>query len=219
MIKALIFDMDGTILNTLTDITLAVNYALRQKNLPTKSEDEIKMAVGNGAYRLIERVVPKSYTVEETRELFHIYQAYYDVHASDHTGPYPDILELLKELRLKGYKLAVVSNKFEHLVEELNQTMFQGLFDVCVGEVKGIPIKPAPDMVYKALDLLDVDKEEALFIGDSEVDMMTAFNALVTSVGVTWGFRPESLLVEHNADYIIHQPFALLSILEKENTL
>lgn len=219
MIKAIIFDMDGTVLNTIEDIMVAVNHALKLKGLPLKTRDEVKKAVGNGAFKLIERVVPKSYTLEETKTLFHLYQNYYDEHSQVYTKPYPGILELLKELKRRKLKLGVVSNKFEHLVAGLNHDFFLDLFDVVVGEVKGIPIKPAPDMVYKALDLLDVSKEETLFVGDSEVDIDTAANALVKSVGVTWGFREEALLIEHQADYIISEPSELLVVIDKENAL
>ncbi|HAX02149.1 MAG: hypothetical protein A2Y45_09635 [Tenericutes bacterium GWC2_34_14] len=218
MIKAIIFDMDGTVLNTIDDIHQAVNHALALKKLPLKSLDEVKMAVGNGARKLIERVCPKHFTKEELNEVFHLYQSYYDQHSNVHTGPYEGILELLETLKSKGFKLAVVSNKFEHLVQGLNDEVFKHLFDASIGEVHGIPIKPAPDMVYKALNLLDVKPEEALFVGDSEVDIDTANNAQIISVGVTWGFRPESLLREHQAHYIIHEPKALLDLIKGVNT-
>src|SRR5690606_23830852 len=123
MIKGIIFDMGGTILNTLEDIKISVNYALKLKNIPEKNDDEIKLAVGNGAFKLIERVTPKSYTLDEIKEVFSIYQAYYNENSSNHTGPYPGIIELLKTLKKQGMKLAVCSNKFEHLVEELNIKM------------------------------------------------------------------------------------------------
>jgi phosphoglycolate phosphatase len=216
MIKAVIFDMDGTVLNTLDDIWVAINHALTQKQLPQKTRDEVRQAVGNGAFKLIERVVPRAYSLEETKALFHIYQSYYDTHSNVYTKPYEGIITLLENLKEKNVLIGVVSNKFEHLVQGLNQDVFMNLFDVAVGEVKGIPIKPAPDMVYKALDMLNVKPEEALFVGDSEVDIDTAFNARLTSVGVTWGFRDETLLREHNADYIIHHPKELLVVLDKE---
>ena len=218
MIKAIIFDMDGTVLNTIDDIMVAVNHALSIKDLPLKTLEEVKLAVGNGAFKLIERVTPKSYTLEERKVLFHLYQDYYDAHSSIYTKPYEGIIDLIKELKKRNLKLGVVSNKFEHLVQGLNQDFFFGLFDVVVGEVKGIPIKPAPDMIYKALDLLNVSKEETLFVGDSEVDIDTAANAYVKSVGVTWGFRKKEVLTEHNADYIIEEPNELLSVIDKENT-
>jgi phosphoglycolate phosphatase len=217
MIKAIIFDMDGTVLNTLDDIMIAANHALKTKGLPEKTLDDIRKAVGNGAFKLIERIVPKSYTLEESKILFRIYQDYYDANSQVHTHPYEGIIPLLKKLKELGFMLCVVSNKFEHLVQSLNHDFFFDLFDQAIGEVKCIPIKPAPDMIYKALDLLNIQKEEALFVGDSEVDMDTATNALMKSVGVTWGFRSEELLIEHNADYIIHHPLELLDVINKEN--
>jgi phosphoglycolate phosphatase len=217
MIKAIIFDMDGTVLNTIDDIHRAVNHALEMKNCPTKTLDEVKRAVGNGARKLIERVCPSSFGADELDEVFHLYQNYYDAHNNDFTGPYEGILTLLETLKKRGYLLAVVSNKFEHLVQGLNNDVFKHLFDVAIGEVKGIPIKPAPDMVYKALDVLGVQHHETLFVGDSEVDMDTATNAKLTSVGVTWGFRSEELLRKHQANYIIHQPLELLEIMDEVN--
>lgn len=213
MIKGIIFDMDGTILDTLTDITISVNHALKQFDLPMKTEEEIKMAVGNGAIKLIERVTPKHYSIEQVQSVWKVYQSYYDLHANDHTGPYPGILDLLHHLKLDGYKLAVVSNKFEHLVSDLNIQIFKGYFDASVGEVKGIPIKPDPAMVYKALDILRLKPSEVLYVGDSEVDIMTAHNAHVESVGVTWGFRSEALLRSHQAHHIISHPNQLIKIL------
>ena len=217
MIKAVIFDMDGTVLNTIDDIHGAVNHALRLKHLEEKTVEEVKLAVGNGARKLIERICPTSFSLEELDEVFHLYQNYYDKHNQDLTGPYDGILELLQLLKQKGFKLGVVSNKFEHLVQGLNHEVFRQLFDVSIGEVKGIPIKPAPDMLYKALHLLGVEKDEAMFVGDSEVDIDTATNASIKSVGVTWGFRSEELLRKHQANYIIHHPRELLEIIDEVN--
>ena len=217
MINTLIFDMDGTILNTIDDIQIAVNVALKEKNLPLKTIDEVKLAVGNGAKKLIDRITPHGTSHELKHEVFIIYQAYYDAHSQDFTGPYEGIIHLLTELKRQGYKLATVSNKYEHLVQELNQKVFYGLFDCAIGETHDIPIKPAPDMVYKALDHLDAKKEEALFIGDSDVDIDTAKNAGMKSVGVTWGFRTKEVLMKHQATYIINHPDELYAILEEEN--
>lgn len=217
MIKALIFDMDGTVLNTIEDIKIAVNVALKQKGLEEKHVDDIKKAVGHGALRLIKNVCPSNFSDQEINDVFDIYQAYYQKHSSVFTAPYEGIIDLLKILKQKGYKLAVVSNKFESLVSGLNESYFENLFDITIGEVNGIPIKPAPDMLLKALKLLEVDRKEALFIGDSDVDMDTAYNAHMISVGVTWGFRDEVLLKKHHAHYIIHQPLELLDVINKEN--
>ncbi len=215
MIKAVLFDMDGTILDTLKDIQIAVNFACEQKGFKMQSLDKIRQSVGNGAFKLIERIVPSGLSKEEITEVFNIYQSYYDKHHTLHTGPYPGILALLKKLKDSGYLLGVVSNKFEHLVEILNQQLFKGYFDVSIGETKGVPIKPAPDMIYRALEQLHVTKQETIFVGDSDTDIITAKNASLISVGVTWGFRDKDILIQHGADYIIHYPKELLDILKK----
>jgi len=213
MIKAILFDMDGTVLNTLEDIKDSVNNALSQFGLSPKSDDEIKLAIGNGAYTLIERVVPKTFSKEQIEHVFNLYQPYYEKHSNISTGPYPGILDLLKELKRRGYQIGVVSNKFEHMVQKLNQEIFHGLFDVAIGEVEKIPIKPAPDMIYKALKMLNLKKEEVIYVGDTKTDMQTAFNAQVLSVGVTWGFRDEKELKDHGAKHIIHHPMSLIELL------
>lgn len=219
MIKAIIFDMDGTILNTIDDITDSVNYALSMKNLPEKSVDDVKQAVGSGAFQLIEKVVPAHYDEEEKKEVYQIYQEHYDQNSSNRTGPYDGILDLLKTLKEQDYKLAVVSNKHEYLVHELNIKMFRNYFDVSIGMVEGIPIKPEPDMLLKAINLLNISKEEVIFVGDSDVDMLTARNAKITSIGVTWGFRDRQVLIDHQANYIIDEPTELYPIIEGINKL
>ncbi len=217
MIKGIIFDMDGTILNTIEDIKDSVNYAMKSCNLPLKTLQEVKDGVGRGAINLIEDVVPKNTSQEDILKVYKIYQDYYDKNSNNKTGPYPDILSLLKRLKEMNYKLAVVSNKHKYLVEALNHDIFKDYFDFSMGEVKGIPIKPEPDMLYMALDYLKLDKSEVLFIGDSDVDMITANNADITSVGVTWGFRSKEVLIKHKASYIIDEPYQLIDILKEVN--
>ncbi len=219
MIKAIIFDMDGTILNTIDDITVSINHAFIQLGYEKQTVDAVKMAVGSGAYTLIERLAPNHLTEQQIEELYETYQAHYDKNNNHHTGPYEGIMELLDTLKHQGYKLAVVSNKYEYLVQELNIKLFHQYFDASIGEAPGIPIKPAPDMVYKALKILNVNKEEALFVGDSDVDIITANNAGVKSVGVTWGFRDQKTLEAHHATYIIHRPKDLLNILKGKISL
>lgn len=216
MIKAVIFDMDGTILDTLKDIQIAVNYACQIKSIEQKSLKQIRDGVGNGAYTLIKRVVPSGYTEEETKDFFKIYQAYYNQNHTANTGPYPGILELLEKLKNQKILLGVVSNKFEHLVDALNKEMFKGYFDVSIGETKGVPIKPAPDMLYRALDVLGVNKDEAVFVGDSDTDMITAKNAHVKSIGVTWGFRDKEILLKYEPSYIVDNTHELFDIIVKE---
>ncbi|MBU1141355.1 MAG: HAD family hydrolase [Firmicutes bacterium] len=219
MIKAIIFDMDGTILNTIEDITESINFAFTQLGYSKQTMDAVKMAVGSGAFQLIERLAPKKLKQQEIKELYEAYQTHYDVNKDNLTGPYEGIMDLLDQLKHQGYLLAVVSNKYEYLVQELNIKIFHNYFDASIGDAPGIPIKPAPDMVYKALNLLGVKKEEALFVGDSDVDIITAQNAGLKSVGVTWGFRDQKTLEAHHATYIIHHPFELMSILERNQQL
>jgi len=215
MIKAILFDMDGTILDTLKDIQIAVNYACDIKGFDQQSLEKIRQSVGNGAYKLIERIVPPGLSKEEILDVFNIYQSFYNKHHTVNTGPYAGILELLKQLKEFGYLLGVVSNKFEHLVEALNQQLFKGYFDISIGETDGVPIKPAPDMIYRALKVLKVNQHETIFVGDSDTDIITAKNAQLTSIGVTWGFRDQDVLINHGANYIIHQPHELLDLLKK----
>ncbi|BCR35924.1 HAD family hydrolase [Mariniplasma anaerobium] len=215
MIKGIIFDMDGTILNTIDDIKDSVNHAMKICDLPLKTLQEVKDGVGRGAINLIEDVVPKHLSQEDIKIVYKIYQDHYDKNSNHKTGPYPGILALLKKLKEMNYKLAVVSNKHKYLVEELNHNIFKDYFDFSMGEVKGVPIKPEPDMLYMALDHLGLKKSEVLFIGDSDVDMITANNAGITSVGVTWGFRSKDVLIKHQASYIIDQPDQLLEIIKE----
>jgi len=217
MIKGIIFDMDGTILNTIDDITDSVNYALASMEYPLKTIHQVKMSVGSGAIQLIERVLPQGSSKETVMKVFRIYQDHYDKNNSNKTGPYEGIMLLLNQLKTQGYKLSVVSNKYNHLVQELNEKIFNKYFDVSIGEIKGIPIKPAPDMIYKALELLQCKQDEVLFVGDSEVDMLTATNAKLKSVGVTWGFRDQAVLEAHHADFIIHKPQELFDVIERMN--
>jgi len=215
MIKTVIFDMDGTILNTLDDIMKSINFSLKYHQLTIKTKDEVRMAVGRGAINLIKDIVPKNSDQSLIDSVFKVYQSYYDTHSNDLTAPYPHILDVLKQLKEMGYKLAVVSNKYEYLVKTLNDDVFEGIFDVVIGETKGLPIKPAPDMLFKAIKLLDSTIEESIFIGDSDIDMKTAVNANITSIGVTWGFRDKETLIKEGAKYVISNPFDMIKIISE----
>lgn len=217
MIKGIIFDMDGTILNTIDDIAASVNYAMRSFNLPEKTIQEVKDGVGRGAINLIEDIVPKHTTKEDIIKIYETYQSYYDKHNNDLTGPYTGILDLLKTLKEQGYQLAVVSNKYRYLVEALNHDIFKDYFDISMGEMEGVPIKPAPDMIHIALKEMNLSKDEVIFIGDSDVDMMTANNADIKSIGVTWGYRSKDVLKKHHANYIIDEPKDILNIIKEVN--
>ncbi|AUD63213.1 hypothetical protein BK010_06275 [Tenericutes bacterium MO-XQ] len=217
MIKGIIFDMDGTILNTIDDVVASVNYAMRYFNLPEKTVQEVKDGIGRGAINLIEDVVPRGTSEADIYKIYEVYQTYYDQHTNDFTAPYEGILDLLKTLKNNGYKLAVVSNKYRYLVEALNHDIFKDYFDISMGEMDGVPIKPAPDMIHIALKEMNLSKDEVIFIGDSDVDMMTATNANIKSIGVTWGYRSKEVLIKHKADYIIDQPKDIIKIINEVN--
>ncbi|QWB95270.1 HAD family hydrolase [Mycoplasmatota bacterium] len=215
MIKTVIFDMDGTILNTLDDITKSINVSLEYHQLPIKTKNEVRKAVGRGALNLIIDVVPENSDQKLIDSVFKKYQSYYDTHSNDLTAPYPHMLDVLKQLKEMGYKLAVVSNKYEYLVKKLNDDVFESIFAVAIGETKDLPIKPAPDMLFKAIKLLDSTIEESIFIGDSDTYMKTAVNANITSIGVTWGFRDKETLIKEGAKYIISDPFDMIKIISE----
>lgn len=217
MIKGIIFDMDGTILNTIDDVVASVNYAMQYFNLPEKTVQEVKDGIGRGAINLIEDVVPRGTSEADIYKIYEVYQTYYDQHTNDFTAPYEGILDLLKTLKNNGYKLAVVSNKYRYLVEALNHDIFKDYFDISMGEMDGVPIKPAPDMIHIALKEMNLLKDEVIFIGDSDVDMMTATNANIKSIGVTWGYRSKEVLIKHKADYIIDQPKDIIKIINEVN--
>ena len=194
MKKAVIFDLDGTLLNTLADLRTAVNLALAAYGLPERSLEEVRKAVGNGIRKLISRSVPAGTNAETEEKIFLCFKAEYKLHCSDETAPYPGVLELLKRLREEDYLLAVVSNKADFAVQELMKQYFPNLYDVALGETEGIARKPAPDMVEEVLNRLDVEKVDAVYVGDSEVDVETARNTGLPCICVTWGFREKEVL-------------------------
>lgn len=202
--KLAIFDMDGTILDTLVDLAEAMNYALRKAGIKERSLQEIRSYMGNGMLRLIRLAAPEDASAELLAELKETFTEFYKAHCSAHTRPYDGIVELIEELRSQGVKTAVVSNKPDFGVQLLVQDYFPTSFDAAVGERIGIAKKPAPDSVNEVLRLLDISREEAVYIGDSEVDIETARNAGMTGVIVTWGFRDESYLLSLKPDVLVH---------------
>lgn len=212
-LKAVIFDMDGTLLDTLADLTDSVNEALKVHSLPLRTSDEIRMFVGNGARQLIARAIPDG----EANPLFEttlaIYKTYYDYHCKDNTKPYAGILQLLKELKQRQYKIGVVSNKPDKAVKELCKEYFGDYIDVAIGETEGVQRKPAPDTLLKAMEELGVAREECVFIGDSDVDIKTAENADTRFIAVTWGFRNGDYLKENGAKELIALPMELLYLI------
>lgn len=211
-IKAVIFDLDGTLLNTLDDLADSVNRTLQKFGFKTRTIDEIRNFVGNGVGLLIKRSMPEK-AEEHFGKCLEMFKADYSENMRTKTAPYEGIIDLLKELRKKNLKIAVVSNKFDGAVKELCEFYFKDLIDKPVGESEKVRKKPAPDSVLNVLDYFGITNNEAIYIGDSDVDMDTAKNAKVKSVGVTWGFRTEDLLKKHGADYIVGKPFEILDLI------
>lgn len=207
-----IFDMDGTILDTLDDLADSVNFALAQSGFPERSREEVCSFVGNGIRKLIERAVPKGTEVERIDYVHKVFREYYKEHCAVKTKPYRGIPELLEKLRQAGCKTAVVSNKADFAVQELCRKYFDGLFDAAVGDRDGISRKPAPDSVFEILRLFGMEKRDAVYIGDSDVDIETACNAGMDGIVVEWGFRKRAFLEEKGAKRIVSSPKEIAEI-------
>ncbi len=205
-----IFDLDGTLLNTLEDLADSTNYVMRQFGYPERTLEEVRSFVGNGIRMLLWRSAPKNTPVEEVDRMFALFKVYYEEHCADKTRPYDGIPALLANLRKQGVKLAVVSNKADDAVKALCEQYFPGCFDEAVGERAGIARKPEPDTVNEVVRKLQVDKSKAVYIGDSDVDVKTAQNANLDCIAVDWGFRDREVLVEAGAKSIISAPAKLL---------
>lgn len=212
-INTVIFDLDGTLLNTLEDLTDSVNYALKEFGFPIRTIDEIRQFVGNGVKVLMKLAVPKGTSPEITEQCLLTHRKYYSDNLQNKTRPYDGILDLLAELKSKDFKLAVVSNKYDSAVKALCNQYYGDYIQVAIGESAGVAKKPAPDSVYTALEQLNSGIEQAIYIGDSDVDIHTAHNAGIKCVSVTWGFRDRQVLTEEGADYIIDRPMELFDIL------
>lgn len=204
--KTYIFDLDGTLLSTLADLAASTNYALRTHHMPERSIDEVRRFVGNGVKKLMERAIPDGLNNPLFEETFATFRQHYMQHNLDTTQPYPGIIQLLEQLKAEGKNIAVVSNKFYAATRELCRHFFGDLVPVAIGEREDIRKKPAPDTVIEALRELGVDKEGAVYIGDSDVDIMTAKNSGMPCVSVLWGFRDKEFLLEHGATTLISQP-------------
>lgn len=211
----IIFDMDGTILNTLEDLKNSLNYVLQQAGYQTRTLEEVRTFVGNGIRKTIERALPSDIEEEKIDELFSLFMYYYAIHNTDNTKPYNGVIDLLKELKHLGYKTAVVSNKQDSAVKSLCKKFFTGLFDVEIGEKENIAKKPDPDEVNEVLKILNIDRTKSIYIGDSEVDIQTAQNSKMKSIIVDWGFRDRKFLYEHGAEVIVSNPSEILDIINK----
>lgn len=210
---AVIFDLDGTLLNTLEDLKDSVNYALLKFGMPERSLEEIRHFVGNGVQKLIERALPAEASQTAFEQVFAAFKEYYGVHCNDKTKLYPGILELLTELRKHGYKTAIVSNKLQSAVDTLKELYFKEYITVAIGGRKDMPKKPAPDMLEEALKQLDVVSENAVYVGDSEVDIETAANADMKCISVTWGFRTREEQEDAGGSVFVNNPMEIFDLL------
>ena len=215
MYNTVIFDLDGTLLNTIDDLADAVNYVQEKYGIEKHSVDLVRQHVGNGIRNLMIRSVPQGEENPKFEEMFSCYKEYYQEHCQIKTAAYPGIMELLKSLHNKGIKMAIVSNKAHPAVVELNKIYFEDYISVAIGEneAAGIQKKPAPDSVFHALELLGSKKSEAIYVGDSEVDYATAKNSGLDCVLCSWGFRDRKLLESFEPMAIIDQPEQLLEII------
>jgi len=205
-----VFDLDGTLLETLKDLAASTNYALRTHNMPEHSIEDVRMFVGNGVKKLMERAIPNGIKNPQFEEVYATFRQHYLEHNLDTTKPYEGIPELLAELKVRGKKLAIVSNKFYAATQELARHFFPDTIEVAIGERENIKKKPAPDTVIEALRQLGASKETAVYIGDSDVDIMTAKNCDMPCVSVLWGFRDKEFLMEHGATFFVEKPCQLL---------
>ena len=206
--KALIFDLDGTLLDTIGDLHQSTNYALEKFGFPLRTREEVNSFVGNGLRRLIRLAVPEDTTEETVTDVLAEMKSHYAEHYADLTVPYAGIVELLKKCKEQGIPMAIVSNKADPYVKNLNKIFFGDLIPVAMGESDEIPRKPTPDMVHKAMEALGVT--EAYYVGDSEVDVQTAKNAGLPCLAVTWGFRTRDQLIQAGADSFIEDPKEIL---------
>ena len=217
--KTIIFDLDGTLLDTLQDLCLSTNHALRTCGFPERTIQEVRNFVGNGVGLLIHRAVPADTPQALEEACFREFRAHYVRHCQDHTQPYPGIQRMLCDLKEKGYRMGIVSNKLQAGVTELHQAWFQDTIQVAVGESQGIRRKPAPDMVERALLELGSTREEAIYVGDSDVDLETARQAGMPCISVLWGFRDRAFLSAHGATTFAEHPDeipGILSALQQE---
>ena len=211
-IKAVVFDLDGTLLDTLDDLAASTNAALEKNGMPVRTTQEVRSFVGNGIGNLIARALPdRGMEHPQYQAVLDAFVAHYAEHSRDNTKPYDGIMDMLDALEQKGVKLAIVSNKVDFAVKELSTLYFGQRMMASIGDHPSRARKPAPDSVFAALQIMGVTAEEAVYVGDSDVDVFTGHNAGMPCCAVTWGFRSEESLIAAGADYVAHTPQELLA--------
>lgn len=217
--KALIFDLDGTLTDSLEDLRLATNHALRTMGWAERSLDEVRTFVGNGVHRLIERAVPQGTSPEGLEKCFGEFRTYYVEHCMDHTAPYAHIPEMLAALDSRGYRMAIVSNKLQAGVSVMHRQLYAEHVHVAIGEHAGVRRKPAPDMVIEAIGQLGVKPKDCVYVGDSDVDILTAQGAGLPCISVLWGFRDREFLLRHGATTLAAKPSDIVDIMDSGQVL
>lgn len=211
MYDTVIFDLDGTLLNTLDDLRDSTNYALASFGFPERTTDEIRRFVGNGIRKLIERAVPEGTSKEVTDEVLEKFKEHYNIHCNDKTGPYQGIPELLLELKKRGIKMGIATNKVKSAADKLNEIYFDGFIDEVAGVEEGIIPKPDKMMINNLMNRLNASKETTLYIGDSQVDVQTAANAGLKLIAVLWGFRNRDELIAEGASVFVKEPMEIMN--------
>ncbi len=213
MKKAILFDLDGTLLNTLTDLTNAINYMLSHFNFGTMTEEGVRRLLGNGARQLVELAIGEEVSKADFETYYNFYDAYYQAHSEEATAPYEGIPEVLEAFKKRGYRLAVISNKQDAAVKQLIKRQFPGLFEFALGVTEDGIKKPDPRMVEKVLKAMDLKPNEVYLVGDSEADIETGKNAKLEVVACLWGFRDMKDLAPLKPEFIVGKPYDLLKVI------
>ena len=214
--QAVLFDMDGTVLDTLDDLCDSINHSLAEFSLPQVSREHVRQCLGNGAAFLVSHSIPAGSSPELEADVLAFYKPWYDAHCLIKTAPYEGILPMMQSLKEHGLRLAIISNKPDRAVQELSEAFFPGLLELSVGESPSVRRKPAPDTVLKAASQIGLSVDQCVYVGDSEVDLQTARNAGMDCVSVTWGFRDEAQLIEAGACVLVRTPEELKSLLLRQ---
>ena len=211
--QAVLFDMDGTVLDTLDDLCDSINHSLAEFSLPPVSREHVRQCLGNGAAYLVRHSIPEGCSPELEAAVLAFYKPWYDAHCLIKTAPYEGILPMMQRLKEQGLRLTIISNKPDSAVQELSAAFFPGLLELSVGESPSVRRKPAPDTVLTAASQIGLSVDQCVYVGDSEVDLQTARNAGMDCISVTWGFRDEAQLIKAGASVLVHTPEELEALL------